>query len=57
MKDKYVGENKFNCVIPIMSETAFLTHEEHQAIPIPQSNWIVKIQREYEPEGWRYVAD
>ncbi|WP_206756979.1 hypothetical protein [Nostoc spongiaeforme] len=57
MKDKYVGENKFNCVIPIMSETAFLTHEEHQAISIPQSNWIVKIQREYEPEGWRYVAD
>jgi hypothetical protein len=41
----------------VLSEIALLTHEEHQAIPIPQGNWIVKIQREYEPEGWRYVAD
>ncbi|MBD2446104.1 hypothetical protein H6G76_02815 [Nostoc sp. FACHB-152] len=41
----------------VLSETALLTHEEHQAIPIPQGNWVVKIQREYEPEGWRYVAD
>ncbi|ALF53115.1 hypothetical protein ACX27_10095 [Nostoc piscinale CENA21] len=40
-----------------LSDIALLTHEEHQAIPIPQGNWIVKIQREYEPEGWRYVAD
>ena len=41
----------------VLSETALLTHEEHQAISIPQGNWVVKIQREYEPEGWRYVAD
>ncbi|AFY43162.1 hypothetical protein [Nostoc sp. PCC 7107] len=41
----------------VLSEIALLTHEEHQAIPIPQGNWLVKIQREYEPEGWRYVAD
>ncbi|OUL24866.1 hypothetical protein [Nostoc sp. 106C] len=41
----------------IFSETALLTHEEHKAIAIPQGHWMVKIQREYEPEGWRYVAD
>ncbi|MGB8703250.1 MAG: hypothetical protein WCD18_27855 [Thermosynechococcaceae cyanobacterium] len=41
----------------VLSETATLTHEEHQAVEIPQGNWMVKIQREYEPEGWRYVAD
>ena len=41
----------------VLSKTALLTHEEHQAIPIPQGHWMVKIQREYEPEGWRYVAD
>ncbi|OUL20471.1 hypothetical protein BV378_29070 [Nostoc sp. RF31YmG] len=41
----------------IFSETALLTHEEHKAISIPQGHWMVKIQREYEPEGWRYVAD
>ncbi|BAZ50819.1 hypothetical protein NIES4103_34360 [Nostoc sp. NIES-4103] len=41
----------------VFSPTALLTHEEHEAIPIPQGDWMVKIQREYEPEGWRYVAD
>lgn len=41
----------------VLSETATLTHEEHKAIQIPQGSWIVRIQREYEPEGWRYVAD
>lgn len=41
----------------VISETALLTHEEHKAISIPQSDWTIRIQREYEPEGWRYVAD
>jgi hypothetical protein len=39
------------------SETALLNHEEHTTIKIPQGHWIMKIQREYEPEAWRYVAD
>lgn len=43
--------------LKVLSETATLTHEEHKAIPIPQGNWMVKIQREYEPKGWRYVSD
>ena len=41
----------------VISETVLLTHEEHKAISIPQGNWTIRIQREYEPEGWRYVAD
>lgn len=41
----------------VLSETATLTHEEHNAISIPQGSWMVRIQREYEPKGWRYVAD
>ncbi len=41
----------------VISESALLTHEEHRAISIPQGHWMVKIQREYEPEGWRYVAN
>ncbi|NER36461.1 MAG: hypothetical protein F6J93_21165 [Oscillatoria sp. SIO1A7] len=41
----------------VFSEQATLTHEEHKEIGIPQGNWMVRIQREYEPEGWRYVAD
>ncbi|MEC4891679.1 MAG: hypothetical protein SAL07_00515 [Oscillatoria sp. PMC 1051.18] len=41
----------------VLSETATLTHEEHKQIKVPQGDWMVRIQREYEPEGWRYVAD
>ena len=41
----------------VFSDKALLAHEEHKAICIPQGNWMVRIQREYEPEGWRYVAD
>ncbi|MBC6479172.1 MAG: hypothetical protein GDA56_16820 [Hormoscilla sp. GM7CHS1pb] len=41
----------------VFSEAATLTHEEHKAIEIPQGDWMVRIQREYEPQGWRYVAD
>jgi hypothetical protein len=41
----------------VLSDRATLTHEEHQPIQIPHGNWMVRIQREYEPAGWRYVAD
>ncbi|MBP0020696.1 MAG: hypothetical protein J7647_24465 [Cyanobacteria bacterium SBLK] len=41
----------------VLSETATLSHEEHHAIAVPQGDWLVKIQREYEPEGWRYITD
>jgi hypothetical protein len=41
----------------VFSDTATLTHEEHNAISVPQGNWVVRIQREYEPQSWRYVAD
>jgi hypothetical protein len=41
----------------VLSETALLSHEEHKAIQIPQGSWMIRIQREYEPEGWRYVTD
>ncbi len=43
--------------LKVLSHTALLTHEEHKPISIPQGNWLIRIQREYEPEGWRYVAD
>lgn len=41
----------------VLSETATLSHEEHRAIAIPCGTWMIRIQREYEPEGWRFVAD
>ncbi|NES46889.1 MAG: hypothetical protein F6K20_38270, partial [Moorea sp. SIO2C4] len=43
--------------LQVVSETATLTHEEHKAIELPYGSWMVRIQREYEPQGWRYVAD
>jgi hypothetical protein len=43
--------------LKVLSPTAILTHEEHAQVTIPQGNWKIRIQREYEPEGWRYVAD
>ena len=43
--------------LKVLSEKATLIHEEHQAVDIPQGDWLVRIQREYEPDGWRYVAD
>ncbi len=41
----------------VLSPQALLSHEEHQAIAIPHGSWMVKIQREYQPQGWQYVAD
>ena len=41
----------------VLSNAVTLIHEEHKAISIPQGNWMILIQREYEPEGWRYVSD
>jgi hypothetical protein len=41
----------------VFSKEATLAHEEHKPISIPQGTWMVRIQREYQPQGWRYVAD
>jgi hypothetical protein len=43
--------------LKVISETATLSHEDHQALAIPQGSWMVRIQREYEPKGWRLVKD
>lgn len=44
-------------ILKVYSETALLVHEEHQALQIPQGNWRITIQREYQPGGFRYVSD
>lgn len=50
-------EKEGTLYLRVFSEQATLTHEEHKAIDVPEGNWMVRIQREYEPEGWRFVAD
>lgn len=41
----------------VLSETATLTHEEHKPIKIPQGTWIVRIQREYQPQQTGYIVE
>lgn len=41
----------------VVSDVAVLSHEEHQPVKIPQGDWAIHIQREYEPEGWQFVLD
>ena len=41
----------------VESEPATLVHEEHDPIRIPPGAYRVVRQREYEPRGWRAVAD
>lgn len=41
----------------VTSEFAMLTHEEHKALSIPQGDYEIKIQQDYEPEGWKRVQD
>ncbi len=51
--------------LEVHSEFATLVHEEHKPIQVPQGNWEVRIQREYEfqavrrdeTERSRYVCD
>jgi hypothetical protein len=43
--------------LEVLSKTATLTHEEHKEIEIPQGTWIIRIQREYQINGFRYVSD
>jgi len=38
-------------------EEIVLRHEEHGPVTLPKGKYKVIIQREYQPEGWSYVAD
>jgi hypothetical protein len=42
--------------IKVLEET-HIKHEEHKEIILPIGDWIVKRQREYQPDGWKQVAD
>ncbi|MEM6398928.1 MAG: hypothetical protein AAF757_01670 [Cyanobacteria bacterium P01_D01_bin.116] len=33
-------------------DIALLSREEHNSVNVSPGNWMVQIQREYEPEGW-----
>jgi len=50
---------KFNdkTYLKVISKFALLTHEEHKALSIPQGEYEIKIQKDYEPKGWKNVQD
>jgi len=39
------------------NETSTLNHPEHKAVMFEPGAYKVIRQREYEPNGWKYVAD
>ena len=39
------------------NNTTTLNHPEHKAVTFEPGTYKVIRQREYEPQGWRYVAD
>jgi hypothetical protein len=41
----------------VVEEPSFLRHEEHGTIPLPVGQYIVRRQREFDPEAERAVAD
>lgn len=41
----------------VQSKIAMLTHEEHKALELPQGDYEIKIQQDYEPAGWKKVID
>lgn len=41
----------------VKSEISTLSHEEHAKIELPAGDYEIKIQREYEPGGWKTVID
>ena len=46
-----------NIFLSVKSDDAKVTHEEHKEIDLPVGDYEIRIQREYEPEGWRNVQD
>lgn len=42
--------------VKALQETEII-HEEHGTVTLPPGDWQVIRQREYEPAGWRQVAD
>lgn len=43
--------------LTVLSEYATLIHEEHKELDLPKGDYEINIQREYEPQAWRQVAD
>lgn len=52
-----VYEAKNELYFSVGEEKVTLTHQEHAPLEFVPGTYKVIRQREYKPEGWRYVAD
>jgi hypothetical protein len=43
--------------LSVTSPYAALKHEEHREIQLPEGDYEVVIQKNYEPSGWKKVVD
>lgn len=43
--------------VEVLAEAATLAHEEHGPIALPRGGYLVRIQREYTPQGIQRVYD
>lgn len=55
--DLYETAQSVDRWLRISQAGATLRHEEHSAIALPPGDYLVRIQREYDPMAARYVAD
>jgi hypothetical protein len=48
-----VWVGKLGVYLVVLSATATLVHEVYDSIEIPQGEWRIRYQREYEPDDWQ----
>ena len=55
--DALLLESGESIYLDVQSASATLTHQEHEQIVLPNGQYKVLIQREYEPSGLKKVTD
>jgi hypothetical protein len=48
-----VWVGKYGVYLVVLSAAATLVHEMYDSIEIPQGEWGIRYQREYEPHDWQ----
>lgn len=57
LKDGVLYEDVNGSLYVDAKQDAKVVHEEHNTVPLDPGFYLIKRQREYEPNGWRRVSD
>lgn len=57
LQDGILYEDSKGTLFIQVEESAKIVHQEHNPIILPEGNYKVVRQREYEPNGWIRVSD